>query len=127
MSVTTDIAEARALLEKAERESDPEQETHHIEEALGLLETVDDATPQEKTLISNLRTSYARRLLTRLPRLESVSFDVWLFYYGVMVQLAREIRVLTAADPALEERRKQFLSVWGPDILAELEKKTNAD
>ena len=42
MSVTTDIAEARSLLEKAERESDPEQETHHIEEALGLLETVDD-------------------------------------------------------------------------------------
>ena len=127
MSVTTDIAEARSLLEKAERESDPEQETHHIEEALALLETVDDATPAEKQLISNLRTSYARRLLTRLPRRESVPFDVCLFYYGVMVQLAREIEALTAADPALEARRKQFLSVWGPDILAELEKKTKAD
>jgi len=127
MSVTTDIAEARSLLEKAERESDPEQETHHIEEALGLLETVDDATPAQKQLISNLRTSYARRLLTRLPRLESVPFDVWLFYYGVMVRLAREIEALISADPALEDRRKQFLSAWGPDILAGLEKKTNAD
>jgi hypothetical protein len=127
MSVARDIAEARALLERAERESDPEQESHHIEAALAVLETVDDATPEENRLISNLRTSYARRLLTRLPRLESVPFDVWLFYYGVLVQLAREIKTLTAADSALDERRKQFLSVWGPQILAELEKKAKAD
>jgi hypothetical protein len=52
---------------------------------------------------------------------------VWLFYYGVLVQLAREIEALTAADPVLDDRRKQFLSVWGPDILAGLQKKTNAD
>ena len=61
MSVSTDIAEARALLERAERESDPEQESRHIEEALALLETVDSPTQQESALISNLRTSYARR------------------------------------------------------------------
>lgn len=123
MSVSTDIAEARALLEKAERESDPEQESRHIEEALAILETVDNPTPGEKTLISNLRTSYARRLLTRLPRLESVSFDVWLFYYGVMEQLSSEIQSLTEEDPGLEEKRNQFLSVWGPEILSDLEKK----
>ena len=127
MSVATDIAEARALLEKAERESDPEQETRHIEEALALLETVDDATPQESILISNLRNSYARRLLTRLPKLESVPFDVWLFYYGVLTNLAHEIQTLTSADAVLEERRKQFLSVWGPEILARLEEKKQAD
>ena len=127
MTVAADIAEARALLEKAERESDPEQETRHIEEALALLETVDGATPQESILISNLRNSYARRLLTRLPKLESVPFDVWLFYYGVLTNLAPEIQTLTSADAVLGDRRKQFLSVWGPEILAGLERKKQAD
>jgi hypothetical protein len=127
MSVATDIAEARALLEKSERESDPEQETRHIEEALALLETVDDATPQESILISNLRNSYARRLLTRLPKLESVPFDVWLFYYGVLTDLAPEIQTLISADAGLDERRKRFLSVWGAEILAGLEEKNKAD
>ena len=125
MSVATDIAEARELLERAERESDPEQESRHIEKALVLLETVDNATPQQNILISNLRTSYARRLLTRLPRLESVSFDVWLFYYGVLVQLAPEIESLITENPTLEDKRKQFLSVWGPEILDDLQKKNN--
>jgi hypothetical protein len=89
MPVPTDIAEARLLLERAERESDPEQETRHIEEALLLLESVDDPTPEQTTLVANLRTSYARRLLTQAPKLKSVSFEVWLFYFNVLVSWRR--------------------------------------
>ena len=38
MPANADIAEARMLLERAEREIDPEQETRHLEEALQLLD-----------------------------------------------------------------------------------------
>jgi hypothetical protein len=113
MPASADIAEARALLERAERESDPEQETRHIEEALLLLETADNATPEEERLIANLRMSYARRLLTKVPKLKSVSFEVWLFYFNVMVTLASEVEALAAADPELATNRQEFAAMWG--------------
>ena len=115
MPVSADISKARALLERAERESDPEQETRHIEEALILLETADDATAEEKKLIANVRVSYARRLLTQMPRLKSASFEVWLFYFNVLVTLASEVEALTAAEPALAANRREFVGMWGPD------------
>ena len=118
MPASADISEARALLERAERESDPEQETHYIEEALMLLETLDNPTPEDKTLIANLRTSYARRLLTKVPNLKSVSFEVWLLYFNVMVALGSEVEALAAADPDLAANRQEFASMWGPDLLA---------
>ena len=121
MPASADISEARALLERAERESDPEQETHHIEEALLLLETVDNPTPEETTLIANLRMSYARHLLAKVPKLKSVSFDVWLLYFNVMVALGSEIEALAAADPELATNRQEFASMWGPDVLRERE------
>ena len=122
MPVSADISEARALLERAERESDPEQETRHIEEALLLLETADDSTPEEKRLIANLRISYARRLLTQMPKLKSVSFEVWLFYFNVLVTLASEVEALTTADPTLAANRQEFVAMWGPDALATVKK-----
>ena len=122
MPASADIAEARVLLERAERESDPEQETRHIEEALLLLETADDATPEETRLIANLRMSYARRLLTKVPKLKSVSFEVWLSYFNVLVALASEVEALAAADPALAANRQEFVAMWGPDVLAAIEK-----
>jgi len=122
MPASADIAEARVLLERAERESDPEQETRHIEEALLLLETADDATPEETRLIANLRMSYARRLLTKVPKLKSVSFEAWLSYFNVLVTLASEVEALAAADPALAANRQEFVAMWGPDVLAAIEK-----
>ena len=117
MPASAEISEARALLERAERESDPEQETRHIDEALLLLETLDSPTAEEKGLIANLRTSYARRLLTKVPKLKSVSFEVWLLYLNVMVALESEIDALAAADPVLAANRQEFASMWGPDVL----------
>lgn len=110
------------MLERAERESDPEQETNHIEEALLLLDNADDPTPDETRLIANLRLSYARRLLTQMPKLKSASFEVWLFYFNILVQLAREVETLTATDPNLAANRQDFVAMWGPDALAAAER-----
>ena len=122
MPASDDISEARVLLERAERESDPEQETRHIEEALLLLEAADDPTPEETKLIANLRMSYARRLLTKVPNLKSVSFEVWLFYFNLLVTLASEVEALTAADLELAMNRQEFVAMWGPEVLAAIKK-----
>ena len=122
MPASADISEARLLLERAERESDPEQETHHIEEALLLLESADDATPEEARLIANLRMSHTRRLLTKVPKLKSASFEVWLFYFNVLVTLSSEVEALTAADPQLAANRRDFVAMWGPEVRSAIEK-----
>ena len=122
MTASADIAQARMLLERAEREADPEQETRHIEEALLLLEMAEDATPDETRLIGNLRSSYARRLLTQMPSLKSLSFETWLFYFNVLVQLASEVDALTRSSPTLASNRRDFLGMWGPEVLAGTER-----
>ena len=55
MYIARDIAEARDLLERAERESDPEQESHHIEEALALLEALLSRDTRESVCASEER------------------------------------------------------------------------
>lgn len=122
MSASADIAQARMLLERAERESDPEQETRHIDEALQLLETADEPTAEETRLIANLRSSYARRLLAQMPKLKSISFEVWLFYFNVLVELSSEVEALTSADAVFASNRREFLGMWGSDVLAATQK-----
>lgn len=111
-SAEADIAEARALLDRAERETDPEQKTGHMEEALLLLETVEDPSPAQVRLIANLRTSCARRLLTQAPALKTANFEVWVYYFNVLENLAAEVDALVAEDPKLADNHRQFASMW---------------
>ena len=122
MATPEDIAEARALLEQAERESDPEQECERIEEALILLETADDPTPQQADLIANLRLSYARRFLNRVSRLKKSTFEVWSYYLSILENLKPEVDALAAEDPQLAENRRAFVAMWGDEVEAALER-----
>lgn len=122
MTAAADIAEARALLEQAERESDPEQECERIEEALVLLETAEEPTPQQAELIANLRISYARRFLNRVSRLKKSTFETWSYYLSILENLAPEIDVLAAEDPQLADYRREFIAMWGPEVQAALER-----
>jgi hypothetical protein len=117
-----DIAEARQLLERAEHESDPEQECERIEEALILLETAEDPTPAQAELIANLRTSYARRFLGRVSRLKKSTFETWSYYLSILENLAPEIDALAAEDPQLAEYRREFVAMWGDQVKAALER-----
>ena len=122
MSATKDIAEARALLERAEHESDPEQECDHIEEALILLETAEDLTPEQVEIAANVRVAYARRFLTRVSRLKKSTFETWSHYLNILENLEPEIDVLAAEDPQLAEYRREFIAMWGPEVEAALER-----
>lgn len=122
MSATDDIAEARSLLERAEKESDPEQECEHIEEALILLETAEGLTPQQVDLIANLRLAYARRFLTRVGRLKKSTFEVWSYYLNILDMLAPEIDAMALDDADLAENRRAFIAMWGPEVQAALER-----
>jgi hypothetical protein len=126
MSAIQDIAEARSLLERAEHESDPEQECDHIEEALILLETAEDLTPQQVELVANIRMSYARRFLMRVSRLKKSTFETWSHYLNILENLEPEIDALAAEDPQLAEYRREFIAMWGPEVQAALDRSTRS-
>ena len=119
MSVAQDIADARALFEKAERETDPERKAHALDEAIALLASCDpdEVTEAETRLISNLRLAHTRRLLAQLVGLTSVSMDAWFEYIGLLIgELKPEVERLTQSDPELRKNYAQFLELWGPEV-----------
>ena len=119
MSVAQDIAEARALFEKAERETDPERKAHALDEAIALLASCDpdEVSDAESQLIANLRLAHTRRLLAQLVGLTSVSMDAWFEYVGLLIgELKPEVERLTQADPDLRKNYAQFLELRGADV-----------
>jgi hypothetical protein len=130
MPVASDIDAARALLERAERETDPDLKAHELEQGLALLRDCeeDEITPQERTLIGNVRAAHTRRLLTQLVQLRAPSMDVWLQYVGLLFGMLRpEVERALATEPALKENFDRFAGLYGgqlrdllhTDILAE--------
>jgi hypothetical protein len=119
VSVARDIASARALFEKAERETRPELKAHALEEAVTVLVSCDpdEVSDAEGKLIANLRTAHTRRLLVQLVGLTSVSMDDWFDYIGLLLgELSPEVERVAQADPRLKESYERFLGLWGAEI-----------
>ena len=129
MSVARDIASARALFEKAERETRPELKAHALEEAVTVLASCDpdEVSDAEGKLIANLRMAHTRRLLVQLVGLTSVSMDDWFDYIGLLLgELSPEVERVTQADADLKENYERFLGLWGTEI-AEILKRQRPD
>lgn len=125
VNVARDISTARALFEKAERETRPELKAHALEEAVTLLASIDpdELSDAEGKLIANLRMAHTRRLLAQLVGLTSVSMDDWFDYIGLLLgELSPEVERVTQADAQLKENYERFLGLWGAEIAAILKK-----
>ena len=125
MSVDRDIATARALFEKAEREANPELKARALEDAIALLASCDpdEITDADARRIANLRMAHTRRLLTQLVGLASVSMDAWFDYIDLLFgELSPEVRRLTEADAELKDNYRRFVKLWGSELAEILER-----
>ena len=125
MTAADDIASARRLFEKAEREADPELKAHALEEALALLTSIDpdEISDAESRLVANVRLAHTRRLLVQLVGLASMSMDAWFEYVGLLLgDLGAEVERLTEADAELKENYDRFLELWGANVAEILRK-----
>ena len=126
MSAARDIAGARELLEKAERETNPELKAAALDEALALLGSLDpdEISDAQRQLIANLRLAHTRRLLVQLVSLSSVSMDAWFDYVDLLLgELSPEVARLTAADADLEANYTRFMALLGPGVAEHLRKR----
>jgi hypothetical protein len=125
MTVAADIATARALFQKAERETDPEMKAHALDEALALLASCDpaDITDSERRLIANLRLAHTRQLLAQLVALASISMDAWFDYIRLLFgELSEEVGLLVGNDVQLRENYDRFVRLWGTELAELLER-----
>src|SRR5204862_4887196 len=119
MSTAHDIASARELFEKAEREVDPDLKAHALEEAIALLSSCDpdDMSDADHKLIANLRLAHTRRLLVQLVGLRSVSMDAWFEYLRLLFgDLSPEVERLIENDAALRDNYAKFTGLWGREL-----------
>jgi hypothetical protein len=119
VTVARDIANARALFEKAERETIPELKARALEDAITVLGSCDpdEITDAEAKLIANLRLAHTRRLLVQLVGLTSVSMDAWFDYIRLLFgELNAEVERLTEADAELKENYGRFIGLWGQEV-----------
>lgn len=125
MTVAADIATARALFQKAERETDPQMKAHALDEALALLASCDpaDITDSERRLIANLRLAHTRQLLAQLVSLASISMDAWFDYIRLLFgELSEEVGLLVGNDVQLRENYDRFVRLWGTELAEILER-----
>ena len=120
MTVPQDIAEARALFEKAEREENPAAKAQALEEAIVLLDSCDpdEVTDPQAQLIANVRLANTRRLLAQLVGMASVSMDTWFDYVGLLIgELRPEVERIAETDPELKKGLERFLGQEVADTL----------
>jgi len=106
------IDEARSLLARAEGERDPARKLAYLEEAIDLLDEI-----EESTLARNLRRSYTRRLLSQLVQFRSADVVTWFDYAQLLlVRLESDVKALLAEDPALKSAYDDFMALWPVDV-----------
>jgi hypothetical protein len=110
------IERARALLETAERESDPGQKADHVVQALEMFDDLvddDDLSDADRRLVANIRVAHARRLLVQLGDVRSAALDTWARYVHLLVDLLRdEVRQVLAADAQLRDHFDRFVAMF---------------
>src|SRR6266446_4142616 len=125
---SSDLGEARRLLEQAERETNPARKFAALEEGIDLLETyaAESEVPDlERSRSSNLRHSHIRRLLKQLIELRGIQFDVWFDYIKLLLlRLEPDVKAILEEDASLKDGYSKFTSLWKDELLEALQRST---
>ena len=111
------ITEARAYLEQAERESDPQRKIEQLKKGIDLLEFYlgenPDTSHEIARYIRNLRTAHTRRLLSQLLSIKNIEIETWLECFLLLItKLKDEVGYVTEQDPKLKRNYDKFCALW---------------
>ena len=126
MTIDRNIYDARALFERAEKETDPALKAQSIIDAIVTLDdcAAENITPSERALIANLRVAHTRQLLTQVTALKSVAMDSWLSYIGLLLFFLKdEVDLVLKENYQLEKDFKTFLGLRRREFLESIGKK----
>ena len=118
---SSDLDEARRLLEQAEREGDPERKFAALDEGIDILEAYaadPSVSDQQRTYASNFRRSNIRRLLNQLVDMRDLQFHAWLNYIKLLLlRLETDVKAILEEDPSLQDRYDEFVGLWRDELM----------
>lgn len=123
IDLPSDLTQARELLETADKRAKARECLSYYNSALDLfdshLET--DSSSPFRSFIENVRLTYARALMRKLPVTNACGFGDWIELYELLNRMEEECSVMTTAHPGLKRQRDEFIELYFSDYLHELQ------
>jgi hypothetical protein len=117
---SSDVDEARRLLERAEREVDPKRKFVALEEGINILDEYASDTSvfdQQRNYALNLRRSSIRRLLNQLDEMRSIQFYDWLHFIALLIRFETDLKAVLEEDASLKDKFSRFFSLWNDELM----------
>lgn len=128
MERPNEIREARALLERAEKEVDPNIKMKYLEEGLGLLSELQEEPNIDQSFIDkikNIRLAHVRSLLTQLCTINSEDKEIWAKYGLFLISdpnVKDTVKSLLEKEPELKNKLLDFLGAHSKASIKDIEK-----
>lgn len=113
------LTEARELLNKAEKTTDPVAKKGLCQDAMEILDEVMEDAPSEKeiTVVGNVRKSFVRSLANQINGMNINNFETAkFFFFDFILKYPKEITELISENPEYDEKVKWLAEQFRCDI-----------
>jgi len=109
-----DIIIGRELLKKSEVAQDHTQRLRNFRDGVAYLNEylIDSLDTAHIKLIKNLKVSYTRSLIKKLPMLEIEDFGTWFRYFILFGLVEKEVDLIVDSDLKYDEIYRAFIDPW---------------
>ncbi len=118
MSCLADINKARDLLNKADKNDEPNAKVGMFTEALEILEDCFDNAPSEEELIKikNIKKAVARNIASQITKMKINNPDVFNYYLTALIKLGDEVKELRDEDNQFNKSLKILNEQFSEEI-----------
>jgi hypothetical protein len=113
------LADARELLNKAEKTTDPVAKKGLCENAMEILDEVMEDDPDEKDIVvvANIKKSFVRSLADQINSMNINNFETTkFFFFNFILKYPKEINELISENPEYNDKVKWLAEQFRSDI-----------
>ena len=113
------LDQARELLKKAEKTTDPPSKKTQCEGALEILDEIMENDPKEQEIkvINNIKKSFTRSLVTQINKMNMNDIETTkFFYFNFVMKFPIEINELMNEDHEFEKKIKWLAEQFRSDL-----------
>lgn len=117
---SSDLDEARRLLEQAEREVDPKRKLAALKEGIYILDEYasdPSVSDQQRNYALNFRRSNVRRLLDQLVEMHDIQFYEWFGFNALLIRFETDLKAVLEEDASLKDKFSRFFSLWNDELM----------
>ena len=121
----SDFSKAVNILESWENSINDPERTRDFVDAIEVLNEyiIDDDYKSLHSYAKNIKRTYTRKLLEKLPSLSQMPINDWFEYLKILVlSVPGEVDEITSEHPLLKKNEEDFCSIWAAELISILKK-----